>query len=205
MEATSPQKQINIIENMLVEARKSIMVQYSLGSLTLFWVIFFQILANYIATTWPHTIARIIAMVFQTAAIIVLLIVAARQQKLKNKLESLTKTHLNTILNYSAGIMMISILLNFVCLGIGSSFSFDQQKMLPFFLIPMGAFYVQLGGALKFKPITIGGIVMWIGAVAIAQFGYPQLIFAGAFLGGIIPIHILRMKYHEFAQRTTTT
>jgi hypothetical protein len=70
------------------------------------------------------------------------------------------------------------------------------------YLLMLYAFLMLIqGGALKFKPLVIGAIVNWVGAIAIflnPEFKYDMLITAAAvFIGYIIPGLMLRRKYSK--------
>lgn len=70
------------------------------------------------------------------------------------------------------------------------------------YLLMLYAFLMLIqGGTLKFRPLMIGAVVNWIGAIAIfinKDFKYDMLITAVAvFIGYIIPGLILRSKYKK--------
>lgn len=67
------------------------------------------------------------------------------------------------------------------------------------YLLMIYAFLMLIqGGAMKFKPLIIGAVINWIGAIAIfwnKEFKYDMLIMAGAvFFGYIVPGIILRSQ-----------
>jgi hypothetical protein len=70
------------------------------------------------------------------------------------------------------------------------------------YLLMIYAFLMLIqGGALKFKPLMVGAIVNWVGAIAIfinPEFKYDMLISAAAvFIGYIIPGLMLRTQYKK--------
>ncbi len=74
-----------------------------------------------------------------------------------------------------------------------------------YFLMLYGFLMIIQGGALHFKPLIMGAIVNWIGAIGIFvnnDFKYDMLITAGAvFIGYIIPGLILRAKSNKNRSR----
>ena len=70
----------------------------------------------------------------------------------------------------------------------------------PMVMLIYGMWLFVSGGALKFKPLIIGGIINWILAVAalFAMFQNQLIILAAAvLLGYIIPRHMLRLKFKK--------
>ncbi|MEO5985139.1 MAG: hypothetical protein ABIP80_06505, partial [Ferruginibacter sp.] len=70
------------------------------------------------------------------------------------------------------------------------------------YLLMLYAFLMIIqGGALKFRPLIIGAVVNWIGAIGIffnSDFKYDMLISATAvFVGYLIPGIMLRYKYRK--------
>jgi hypothetical protein len=75
----------------------------------------------------------------------------------------------------------------------------DFNNGFGYFLMIYGFLMLIQGGALKFRPLIIGAVANWIGAVAVfinKDFKYDMLITAAAVLiGYIIPGYILWKKY----------
>ncbi len=73
----------------------------------------------------------------------------------------------------------------------------------PMIMLIYGIWLFISGGALKFRPLIIGGIINWILAiVALFVLFEKQLIIlaAAVFLGYIIPGHMLRIKFKKRKQ-----
>jgi hypothetical protein len=76
----------------------------------------------------------------------------------------------------------------------------DQDNVYPIVIILYGIGTYVSGGALKFMPLKIGGIICWILAVATMwiTFEYQLLILAAAvLLAYIIPGYLLSKRYDE--------
>ena len=70
----------------------------------------------------------------------------------------------------------------------------------PMVMLIYGMWLFVSGGALKFKPLIIGGIINWILAIAalFVMFQTQLIILAAAvLLGYIIPGHMLRQKFKK--------
>ena len=83
------------------------------------------------------------------------------------------------------------------------SININQNPSVGFgYFLMVYAFLMLIeGGALRFKPLLIGAVVNWLGAIAIflvEDFKYDMLITAGAvFIGYIIPGLMLRSQYRK--------
>ena len=70
----------------------------------------------------------------------------------------------------------------------------------PMVMLIYGIWLFISGGALKFRPLIIGGIINWILAIAALFVLFEQqliILAAAVFLGYIIPGHMLRIKYKK--------
>ncbi len=104
------------------------------------------------------------------------------------------KTYVDDFLKY----LLIAFL---VCLCI-TLFFMQQFKLscYPAVMMLYGIWLFVSGGAIRFRPLIIGGIVNWILAIAalFATFDYQLLLISAAvLLGYIIPGHLLN---HQFKQ-----
>lgn len=79
--------------------------------------------------------------------------------------------------------------------------SVDPNDGFGYFLMVYGFLMLIQGGAIRFRPLFIGAIINWAGALAIffnEEFKYDMLITAAAvFIGYIIPGLMLRNQYRK--------
>ena len=84
---------------------------------------------------------------------------------------------------------------------ISMNISVNPNEGFGYFLMVYGFLMLIQGGAIRFKPLFIGAIINWAGAVAIfvnKDFKYDMLITAVAvFIGYIIPGLMLRNQYRK--------
>jgi hypothetical protein len=70
-----------------------------------------------------------------------------------------------------------------------------------YFLMVYGFLMLIQGGAIRFRPLFVGAVINWAGAIAIflnKDFKYDMLITAAAvFIGYIIPGLMLRSQYNK--------
>ncbi|MGZ4033660.1 MAG: hypothetical protein ACXVPU_07950 [Bacteroidia bacterium] len=110
---------------------------------------------------------------------------------MRRKKNEKAKTHVSEFLKFvwiAFGVAMCVIMF---------SASFKGNQMLPTIMTLYGIGLFVTGGALKFKPLIIGGIFCWVCAIAgfHVEVIYQLLIIAAAVLGGyIIPGHLIQLN-----------
>jgi hypothetical protein len=87
--------------------------------------------------------------------------------------------------------------------------SVDPNEGFAFFLMVYGFLMLIQGGAIRFRPLLIGAMINWAGAIAIffnKEFKYDMLITAAAvFIGYIIPGLMLRSQYKRRVRQSGVT
>lgn len=82
--------------------------------------------------------------------------------------------------------------------------SVDPNQGFGYFLMVYAFLMLIQGSAIRFRPLFIGSVINWIGAIAIFfndEFKYDMLITAAAvFIGYIIPGLMLRSQYRKRVQ-----
>ena len=185
----SEQESLQIIQQMIASAKSGIKDN---GFLYLFWgwLVFAASLVNYFLqyvidfnNPWiPWAILMPLGGIISG-------IYGARQRK-KQK----AKTYVGEFLRY----LVIAFL---VCLCI--TLFFMQQYQLncyPTVMMLYGIWLFVSGGALRFKPLVLGGIINWVFAVAalFVTFDYQLLMISAAvLLGYIIPGHMLKHQFKK--------
>jgi hypothetical protein len=116
---------------------------------------------------------------------------------MKPKKDKKVKTYVSEILHYFG----IGFTVCLVVIIVSINISGDPNIGFGYFLMVYAFLMLMQGGVLKFKPLIIGAVVNWVGAVAIflnPVFKYDMLITAIAvFIGYIIPGYILRRQYRK--------
>lgn len=87
---------------------------------------------------------------------------------------------------------------------ISMNISVSPNHGFGYFLMVYAFLMLIQGGAIRFRPLFIGAVINWLGAIAIFfndEFKYDMLITAAAvFIGYIIPGLLLRSQYRKRAQ-----
>jgi hypothetical protein len=87
---------------------------------------------------------------------------------------------------------------------ISMNISVSPNHGFGYFLMVYAFLMLIQGGAIRFRPLFIGAVINWLGAVAIFfndEFKYDMLITAAAvFIGYIIPGLLLRSQYRKRVQ-----
>ncbi|HEX5003363.1 MAG TPA: hypothetical protein VFW78_12780 [Bacteroidia bacterium] len=104
------------------------------------------------------------------------------------------KTYMDDIMKYVMIAFMVSL---FTVLLFMSKLGLSTYPMV---LLVYGIWLFISGGAIRFRPLIIGGIINWILGIAafFATFENQLLLLAMAvLLGYVIPGHMLRNKHHQ--------
>ena len=113
-----------------------------------------------------------------------------RMQEKKQKV----KTYLDDFMKYALISFLVSLLMVLV---------FSSKLGLatyPMVMMVYGMWLFVSGGAIKFRPLIIGGVINWVLGIAAFFADFPQqllLLSAAVLLGYIIPGHMLRNKYNN--------
>lgn len=151
------------------------------------WAVFISCILNYVLMQVNYEIPEIGWIVIMPIGAIVSMIYGAKKGK-KVKV----KSYIDSLMKY----VLISFL---VSLGMVLFFMFKLQlNTYPMVLMIYGFWLFISGGALKFKPLIIGGVLNWILAIVsfFVQFKFQLILVAIAVLiGYIIPGHMLKNKF----------
>lgn len=107
-----------------------------------------------------------------------------------------TKTYTNELLNYALGAFLIALIITLVFMSIYGGW----QLAYPMVMMVYGMWLFISGGALKFKPLIIGGIINFacaIGGFYIHSIELILLLSFAVLAGYIIPGHLLNAKYNR--------
>lgn len=116
---------------------------------------------------------------------------------IRKKARSTTKTYVDEILRMFDVGFTVCIFIIILAMNI----SVSPNEGFGYFLMVYGFLMLIQGGAIRFKPLFVGAVINWAGAVAIffnKDFKYDMLITAAAvFIGYIIPGLMLRRQYRK--------
>lgn len=176
-----------IIEQMITSVKKDIKDD-GFYFLLWGWLVFIAAIIHYVLLAINFKHHYIAWPVLMPLGGIIHLFYAIRQEK-KVKV----KTYVDDFLSYLWGAFLISLL---ILLGFMPYISYEKAYPLIIMLYGIGTFVT--GGALRFPPLIIGGIVCWIITIGafFVKFDFQLLLLAMAILiSYIIPGHILKAKY----------
>jgi hypothetical protein len=184
----SPEASLKIIYEMIEATKSEIGKNYFYY---LFWgylVAITSILEYFLIAAVEYSKHYLVWPVLMTAGTIVTLVFYIRTHK-----ASLSKTFIGTTMGYLWAGWFISfcILILFIIL------KGDHGLILPVIMAMYGLAIFVAGGIVSFKPLLIGAIVAWIGAIAsfFTPYTAQLMILAGVVIvSHIIPGHILRNK-----------
>ena len=186
----SQEKSLEIIQQMIQKAKTNF-TDNGLGWLVWGSLIFISSLATFFLI---KTNSRNIFMAWNIFGGIAIVLLA--YDFLKPKRQG-AKSYVSDILRYvDIGFMVCLFIIIFsMNVAVGPNAGFGYLLMLYGFLMLIQS------GALKFKPLLVGSVVNWVGAVGIflnPVFKYDMLITAAAvFIGYIIPGLILRKQFKK--------
>ena len=153
------------------------------------WMVFVACLINFILIKISFEFNWIGWMILMPLGGIISSIYGYRQgkkQRVKSYVDDLMKY---VFISFFVSLMLVLFFMN--KLGLAT---------YPMVMLTYGVWLFISGGALKFRPLIIGGIINWILAIAalFAVFEQQLIILAGAvLLGYIIPGYLLRMRFKK--------
>ena len=184
------EKSLEIIHQMINKAKLDI-TDNGIGWLLWGTLIFLASLSTYFFILFNYQNTFLGWNIFGVISIILLI-----YDFLKKKRKSV-RTYVDDVLRWvDIGFMVcLFVIIISMNVSVGANSGFGYLLMLYAFLM-----LIQ-GGALQFRPLLIGAIVNWVGAICIfvnTDFKYDMLITAAAvFIGYIIPGLLLRSKYKK--------
>ena len=189
-EELSHEKSLEIIHQMSNRAKTNI-TDNGIGWLLWGSMIFLASVATYVLILFKYENLFVAWNVFGLIAVVLL---AYNFMKKKNKV---VRTYVDDVLRWVDIGFTVCLFIIIVSINI----SVGPNNGFGYFLMLYGFLMIIQGGALYFKPLIMGAIVNWIGAIGIFvnnDFKYDMLITAAAvFIGYIIPGLLLRAKYNR--------
>lgn len=189
-EELSHEKSLEIIHQMINRAKTNI-TDNGIGWLLWGSMIFLASVATYVLILFKYENLFVAWNVFGLIAVVLL---AYNFMKKKNKV---VRTYVDDVLRWVDIGFTVCLFIIIVSINI----SVGPNNGFGYFLMLYGFLMIIQGGALYFKPLIMGAIVNWIGAIGIFvnnDFKYDMLITAAAvFIGYIIPGLLLRAKYNR--------
>lgn len=156
------------------------------------WLVFVASISNYILLTvvkYEHN-GLPWAILMPLGGVISFIYGARLEKKAK------VKTFMDEIMNYVLIAFLVSLFIVLFVMGPVGGFTLAY----PVILLLYGIWLFVSGGALRFRPLVLGGIINWM--CAIAAFFLPfenqlLLLALAVLLGYIIPGHMLKAKYRN--------
>ncbi len=188
----SGQESLEIINDMIRKAKNDASSENGLSWLLWGWMIFLASVATYILIELNYGNIGLAWNIFGIVAILLLLYSLFWSAK-----SGRVRTYVDDLLRLFDIGFTVCLFVIIVSINVTNS----HNTGFGYFLMVYAFLMLIQGGALKFKPLIIGAIVNWIGAIAIFIndiFKYDMLITAAAvFIGYIIPGFILRIQYKQ--------
>lgn len=106
------------------------------------------------------------------------------------------KTYTEELLNYALVAFLIALLIVLIFMSIHGGW----ERSYPMIMMVYGMWLFISGGALKFKPLIIGGIINFgcaIGGFYVHTYELILLLSFAVLAGYIIPGHLLKAKYNR--------
>lgn len=188
----SGQESLEIISQMISKAKNDASTENGLGWLLWGWMIFLASVATVVLIELKYKNLSLAWNIFGVFAIVLLLYSILRPGR-----SARVRTYVDDLLR----LFDIGFIVCLFVIIISINVTNNANAGFGYFLMVYAFLMLIQGGALKFRPLIIGAVVNWIGAVAIFvndDFKYDMLITAAAvFVGYIIPGYILRAQYKQ--------
>ena len=152
------------------------------------WLVFVASLGHFFLWKMDYSHPEIVWLLMPAGAVITFIYGMKQGKKQK------VKTYIDDIMKY----VLISFLVS-LCIVLFFQVSL-KLNCYPMVMMIYGMWLFISGGAIKFKPLIIGGIINWILCIAafFVSFEMQLLLLALAvLLGYIIPGHMLKSKYNK--------
>lgn len=179
---------LEVIQRMILTAKNDL-EDDSFYFLLWGWLVFIASLANYVLMYIEYDNSYISWAILMPLGGLISFIYGRNQNKNKK-----VKTYIDELMGYVLIAFLVSL---FIVL-----FSQAMLKLncYPMVMMVYGIWLFISGGAIKFKPLIIGGIINWVLCIAafFVSFEMQLLLLALAvLLGYIIPGHMLKSKYQK--------
>jgi hypothetical protein len=181
-----------LIISEMIQAAKSEISDNGFFYLLWGWLVFVASLGQYVLLYLLHSSYNWVPWaVLMPLGVIVSRVYGSRLKKKKK-----VKTFLDQFMSYALVAFLVSLFTVLFYMGITNS----PSLAYPLIMMVYGAWLFISGGALKFKPLLIGGCINWALSFCamFVGFQWQLLILAMAvLLGYIIPGHMLRAAYKQ--------
>ena len=187
--------------NQMISKAKNEINDNGIGWLVWGAMIFLASVATYVIIEFDLDVSLFIGWnVFGLIAIPLMVYDLIRQRR-----QVKTKTYVDEMLSMFDVGFTICIFLIIISMNI----SVDPNEWFGYFLMVYGFLMLIQGGAIRFRPLFIGAVINFAGAIAIfinKEFKYDMLITAAAvFIGYIIPGLMLRSQYNKRVRQSGVT
>ncbi len=182
------QESIQIIMNMITSVKQD-MYDNSFYYLLWGWLVFVASLSHFILLrigSFPHP--EIVWMLMPIGGVMTV-IYSIRKKRNKH-----VKTYVDEFMKYVLIALLVCLLISLFLQGK------LQLNTYPIVLMVYGFWLFISGGAIKFKPLIVGGVINWLCAVAAFFVGFDMqllLLATAVLLGYIIPGYMLRAKHQQ--------
>lgn len=158
------------------------------------WLVFIASLSHYVLLTVVHYRNHALpwAILMPLGGVISFIYGMRLEKRAK------VKTFMDEIMNYVLIAFLVSLFIVLFVMGPSGGYSLAY----PVIMLLYGIWLFVSGGALRFRPLVLGGIINWMCAIAafFLEFEHQLLLLALAvLLGYIIPGHMLKAKYKNAA------
>jgi hypothetical protein len=188
----SGEESLEIISQMISKAKNDASTENGVGWLLWGWMIFLASVATIVLIELKYHNLGMAWNIFGIIAILLLLYSVFRPVRTAR-----VRTYIDDLLR----LFDIGFIVCLFVIIISINVTKNPNAGFGYFLMVYAFLMLIQGGALKFKPLIIGAVVNWIGAIAIfvnEDFKYDMVITAAAvFIGYIIPGFILRAQYKQ--------
>lgn len=181
------QESLQVIQQMIQSAKQEFHDK-SFYYLLWGWLVFIASLGQFVLVSLDSPNSGIVWLLMPIGGVITA--IYSRYQKRKQKV----KTYYDEFNQHALVAFFVSLLIVLV---------FMQQLQMncyPLVMMVYGCWLYISGGALRFRPLIVGGVINWILAVAafLVDFKLQLLLLAAAvLLGYIIPGYLLKSRYQK--------
>ena len=191
METKEPmmtEQEILLVIQQMIQSAKQEFYDKSFYYLLWGWLVFIASIGQFALSSIGIAHSEMVWMLMPLGGIITA--IYSRREKSKEKV----KTYFDEFNRHALVAFMVSL---FIVLGSGQKLQINCYPML--IMVYGGWLYIS-GGALRFKPLMIGGVINWALAIAAFFVGFEiqlLLLAAAVLLGYIIPGYLLKARHRK--------
>jgi len=189
-EELSQERSLEIIHQMIAQAKANVKNN---GTAWLWFgvMLFIACISTYVLIEVAYKNIFLGWNIFGAVTLVILIARLFRRKK------TVVLTYVDELLRWVNLGFLVSLFIIIFSINVGVSPNYG----FGYFLMIYGFLMLIQGGAMKFRPLIIGAVINWAGAIAVLindVFKYDMLISAAAiFMGYIIPGLILRVQYNK--------